>query len=167
MKPIKFDLPFNGTKLCTFDDLKNNLTAELLEPFRTGKLAKWLRVRKLDEQADAVDALLAADNEREVQSLKGLMELFDGETDENLLRAAIAERKQALPSVQNSNDEEVESLKAENEALKIEIEQLKNQLINEDKAKIANDEPDKTVVQDCGVAWSYKNSDFKTKNFPY
>jgi hypothetical protein len=123
MKPIKFDLPFNGTKLCTFDDLKNNLTAELLEPFRTGKLAKWLRVRKLDEQADAVEALLAAEitanNDREVQSFKGLMELFDGETDENLLRAAIAERKQALPSVQNSDDEEIEALKAE-------IEQLKN-----------------------------------------
>ncbi|MEI6747506.1 MAG: hypothetical protein WCL34_16205 [Methylococcaceae bacterium] len=137
MKPsdIKFDLPFNGTKLCRLDDLKNNLTAELLEPFRTGKLARWLRVRKLVELADNVEALLAAEiaanNQREVQSLKGLMELFDGETDENLLRAAIAERKQVLPSVQNSNDEEVESLKAEIETLKAEVEKEQSEELDE------------------------------------
>jgi len=132
MKPsdIKFDLPFNGTKLCRLDDLKNNLTAELLEPFRTGKLARWLRVRKLVELADNVEALLAAEiaanNQREVQSLKGLMELFDGETDENLLRAAIAERKKTLPSSVQNSDDEVEQLKAENEVLKSRIEELEH-----------------------------------------
>ncbi|MDP1614357.1 MAG: hypothetical protein Q8L68_01020 [Methylococcales bacterium] len=111
MKPIKFDLPLNGKRIATLDQLEENLTPEILESFRSGKLAKWLRVRNLTEQADGVEGLLAGDNEREVQLLKSLYALFGGETDEALLRAAISERKKSLPSAQI--DTEMEQLKAE------------------------------------------------------
>ena len=96
MKPIKFDLPLNGTRIATLEQLEENLTPEILVPFRSGKLVKWLRVRMLNEQADAVEALLAADNKDEVQLFKGLMALFGGETNEGPLRTAIVEYKQSL-----------------------------------------------------------------------
>ena len=112
MKPIKFDLPLNGTRVGTLEQLQNNLCAELLEPFRSGKLTKWLRVRHLTEQADAVESLLAADNDHEVSVLKSLCGLFGGETEETLLRAAIVEHKQALPLSQSAIDDEVDRLKA-------------------------------------------------------
>jgi hypothetical protein len=107
MKPIKFDLPLNGKRIATLEQLGENLTPEILEPFRSGKLAKWLRVRKLDEQAEAVEALLVGDNEREVQLLKNLYAVFDSEINEDLLRTAIMERKKELPSSQEKIDTEI------------------------------------------------------------
>jgi hypothetical protein len=129
MKPIKFDLKLaNGTRIATLTDLENNLCAELLEPLRSGKLAKWLRVRNLIEQAEKVEALFEKENAHELQTLQNLMALFGGETDENLLKAAIAEWKDRLieNQVDSSADEEVEQLKAEIEKLNAEIETLKN-----------------------------------------
>jgi hypothetical protein len=130
IKPIKFDLKLNnGETLRTLDDLKNNLSPELFEHFQSGKLAKWLRVRKLEEQANAVEKLLAEVHDREVQSFKGLIELFGGETDVDSLRTEIAERKKMSSAIQNSDDE-IEQLKVafeqEIEVLKAKIEQLKN-----------------------------------------
>ncbi|MDO9214791.1 MAG: hypothetical protein Q8Q54_13495 [Methylococcales bacterium] len=136
MRPIKFDLPLNGTRIATLEQLEGNLTPEILEPFRSGKLAKWLRVRKLDEQAEAVEALLAGDNEREMQLLKSLYGLFGGETDNDLLQVAIAERKRSLPSSQESYDMELEAVKTAFEKeielikSKYEIEQTKNSIKN-------------------------------------
>ena len=104
MKPIKFDLPLNGIRIGTLEQLQINLSAEILEPFRSGKLTKWLRVRHLTEQADSVEALLAANNDHEVSVLKSLCSLFGGETDEALLRAAIAERKTVLQVPQLIDD---------------------------------------------------------------
>lgn len=131
IKSIKFDLKLNnGETLRTLDDLKNNLSSELFEHFQSGKLAKWLRVRKLEEQADAVEKLLTEIHDREVRSFKGLIELFGGEANVDSLRTAITERKKALPSFGQNLDDEVEQLKAtfekEIEALKAEMELLKN-----------------------------------------
>ena len=120
MRPIKFDLPLNGTRIATLEQLEENLTPEILEPFRSGKLAKWLRARKLDEQAEVVDALLAAENEREVRLFKSLCEVFVSEVDENDAREAINDYKTSLPSQQNTLDED--AIKAET---KEEIEKLK------------------------------------------
>lgn len=132
LKPIKFDFKLNdGTFIRTLNDLENNLSSELYEHFQSGKLAKWLRVRKLEEQADAVDKLLAEIHDREVQSFKGFIELFGGETDVDSLRTEIAERKKALPSSIQNSDDEVERLEAEIETLKKEdeeIEQLKAEI---------------------------------------
>ena len=127
MRPIKFDLPLNGTRIATLDQLEENLTPEILEPLRSGKLAKWLRARLLIEQADAVEALLVADNEREIRLFKSLCEVFVSEVDENDAREAINDYKTSLPSLQNELDDEIEKLKAELAKKELEIEQLSQQ----------------------------------------
>lgn len=124
MRPIKFDLPLNGTRIATLEQLEKNLTPEILEPFRSEKLAKWLRVRSLNEQAEAVEALLAGDNKHEVQLLKGLYRVFGGEPDHDLLQIEIAERKRLLPLSQGNCDMELEAVKT---AFEKEIEQLKTE----------------------------------------
>jgi hypothetical protein len=132
MKPIKFDLKLSDgtTTLRTLDDLEENLSPALFEHFHSGKLAKWLRVRKLEELADNVEALrtqhIDDKNELDVKLFKNLCEIFVSEVDENDAREAVADFKAVEPSVGNSNDEEVEQLKAEIEALKAEIEQVKS-----------------------------------------
>ena len=127
MRPIKFDLPLNGTRIATLEQLEENLTPEIFVSFRSGKLAKWLRVRSLNEQAEAIEALLVEDNEREVQLLKSLYALFDGETNEDLLRTTIVEHKKELPSSQEKIDAEVEVIQ---KTLKLEYEQKIEQLKN-------------------------------------
>lgn len=147
MRPIKFDLPLNGTRIATLEQLQENLTPEIFESFRSGKLTKWLRVRSLDEQAEAIEALLAADVEREVQLLKSLYVLFDGETNEDLLRTAIMERKKELPSSQEKIDTEIEVIQ---KTLKLEIEQLKNLRIDEFIASYSGTAKDTTAA----LMWS-------------
>jgi hypothetical protein len=157
IKPIKFDLKLhNGTTtLRTLDDLEENLTPALFEHFHSGKLAKWLRVRKLEELAEKVEALstqhLNDKNELEVKLFKNLCEIFVSEVSEDDAHEAIEHYKTVEPSSENSNDEEVEQLKAEIEALKTEIELLKNQSIGENERKTANDgQPewvDETVIE--------------------
>ena len=93
MKPINFDLLLNSTRIATLAQLEENLTPEILEPFRSGNLAKWLRGHKLNEQAEAVERLFVEDNADELQLLKSLYALFGGESDEDLLQAAIMKYK--------------------------------------------------------------------------
>ena len=124
MRPIKFDLPLNGTRIATLEQLEKNLTSEILEPFRSGKLAKWLQARSLNGQAEAVEALLAGDNKHEVQLLKGLYGVFGSETDHDLLQIEIAERKRSSPLSQGNCDMELEAVKT---AFEKEIEQLKTE----------------------------------------
>ena len=54
MKTIKFDLPINGTKVKNLDELRDNLTDEILTLARSSQLERWLRTRQLPEQAQAV-----------------------------------------------------------------------------------------------------------------
>jgi hypothetical protein len=157
IKPIKFDLKLSDgtTTLRTFDDLEENLTPALFEHFHSGKLAKWLRVRKLEELAEKVEALstqhLNDKNELEVKLFKNLCEIFVSEVSEDDAHEAIEHYKTIEPSSENSNDDEVEQLKDEIEALKTEIELLKNPSIGENEGKIANDEQpegvDETVME--------------------
>jgi hypothetical protein len=159
IKPIKFDLKLsNGETLYTFDDLKNNLTIELFEHFHSGKLAKWLRVRKLDELADKMEALNASEKEHQVQLFKNLCEVFGRDLNENEAREMMQNYKKLNSPLENSDGEEVEQLKAENEALKNEIEKLKNP----SKPKIAEERIGQFIVYDdntvldtkTGLTWS-------------
>jgi Leucine-rich repeat (LRR) protein len=121
IKPIKFDLKLNnGTAIRTLDDLEKNLTPELFQHFHSGKLAKWLRVRKLDELADKMEALRAAEKEHEVQLFKSLCAIFVSEINEEDARQAMQDYKKSN-SQQVNSDDEVEQLKAEIEELKEEI----------------------------------------------
>jgi hypothetical protein len=106
MRPIKFDLPLNGTRIATLEQLGENLTPEILEPFRSGKLAKWLRARSLDEQAGAVEALLAGDVQDEAQLFKKLCAIFEREVDEDDAREMIEDYKTLLAS-KNAAVEEI------------------------------------------------------------
>jgi biotin carboxyl carrier protein len=54
MKLIKFDLPINGTKVKNLDELRDNLTDEILMLARSSQLERWLRTRQLPEKAQAV-----------------------------------------------------------------------------------------------------------------
>jgi Mg/Co/Ni transporter MgtE len=122
MRPIKFDLPLNGTRIATLEQLEENLTPEILEPFRSGKLAKWLRSRSLDEQAEVVEALLAANVQDEVQLFIKLCEVFEREVDEEIASEMIEDYKMA--SSQKAIDNETEKLKAELARKELEIAQL-------------------------------------------
>ncbi len=42
MKMIKFDLPMNGKKIVTLEELRDNASIELLAHFKSGLLIKWL-----------------------------------------------------------------------------------------------------------------------------
>ncbi len=113
MKPIKFDLPINNTRIATLKQLQENLTPEILEHFHSGKLSKWLKVRNLNEQANAVDTLFKSDNEHEAQIFKNLIELFDKEIDENSLRTALVKHKELFHLSHNKAEEEIKQLKSE------------------------------------------------------
>ena len=54
MKLIKFDLPINGAKVKNLEELRDNLTDEILTLARSSQLERWLRTRQLLVQADAV-----------------------------------------------------------------------------------------------------------------
>ena len=54
IKIIKFDLPINGTKVTTLDELRDNLTDEIVPLARSGQLERWFKSRQLPEQAQAV-----------------------------------------------------------------------------------------------------------------
>lgn len=61
IKIIKFDLPINGIKVKTLDELRDNLTDELVTLARSGQLERWLGSRKLTEAAQAVAAAVEAE----------------------------------------------------------------------------------------------------------
>lgn len=107
MRPIKFDLPLNGTRIANLEQLEDNLTPEILEPFRSGKLAKWLRARSLDEQAGAVEALLAANVQDEVQLFIKLCEVFEREVDEDIASDMIEEYKSSLAASNEVSSETI------------------------------------------------------------
>lgn len=134
MKPsnIKFDLKLSdGTKLCRLDDLEENLSPALFEHFHSGKLAKWLRVRKLEELADKVEALRAEHlddkNELDVKLFKDLCEIFVSELDLDDARQAV-EAFKALPVVEIENTDEIEESKA---VMVIEQPKIKEFHVNE------------------------------------
>lgn len=87
-KTIKFDLPIDGVKVSTLDELRDHFTAEVVGHFRSGLLAKWLRSRRMTEQLDAVNALNANDD---FTVLDGLCGIFDIEADAEAISAALAE----------------------------------------------------------------------------
>ena len=52
MKPIKFDLPINGTNVRNLDEFRDNFTTEILELHASGALLRWLKSRNLTTEID-------------------------------------------------------------------------------------------------------------------
>ena len=55
MTTIKFDLSINGVKVKTLEELRENLTDELVMIARSGQLGRWLNSQSLSEEAQKVD----------------------------------------------------------------------------------------------------------------
>ena len=56
-KPIKFDLPINGIKAKNLDELRDNITSELLNIGRGGMLLRWLISRNHQAEVEAIQKL--------------------------------------------------------------------------------------------------------------
>lgn len=95
-KMIKFDLPIDGTRVSTLDDLQDHFTPEVIKHFRSGLLTRWLRARGFDRELERVEAL-TSDNDAYV--LKQLCRIFnvEVETDEETIAWVIRE-SEAGPS---------------------------------------------------------------------
>ena len=87
-KMIKFDLPIDGVKVATLDDLRDHFTTETIGHFRSGLLARWLRSRSMSRELAAVEALTVGDD---TAVLKELCRIFEVEADDDAIAAAIAE----------------------------------------------------------------------------
>lgn len=88
-KMIKFDLPIDGVKVATLDDLQDHFTIEIIEHFRSGLLKRWLRSQRLDCKLTSVESL--ASNGDDATILAQLCEIFEVEADDDVIAAAIAE----------------------------------------------------------------------------
>ena len=58
MTLIKFDLPLNGTKVRNLDELKDNITSEIVTLARSGQLGRWFKSRRLESLVEATAGLL-------------------------------------------------------------------------------------------------------------
>ena len=87
-KMIKFDLPIDGVKVATLDQLQNHFTHDIIAHFRSGLLARWLKSRSMTRELASVEALAAGDD---AAVLKELCRIFEVETDDDAITAAISE----------------------------------------------------------------------------
>ena len=87
-KMIKFDLPIDGVKVATLDDLRDHFTTEIIGHFRSGLLARWLQSRGWTRELSAVGALATADD---ATTLKELCRIFEIQADDDAIAAAVAE----------------------------------------------------------------------------
>lgn len=73
-KIIKFDLPIDGEKVKTVDELTDHLTVELVEHLKTGLLVKWLMTREpeLAENIQKIEFTDKSDRELLIAILNGL-----------------------------------------------------------------------------------------------
>lgn len=79
MKPIKFDLPINGTKVHNLEELRVIFTTEILELYGSGMLLKWLKSRNFMTEADKLSAITGHYNDNNV--LYELCEIFGMDAD--------------------------------------------------------------------------------------
>ena len=141
MKPIKFDLKLNdGTPLRVLSDIEQNLTPELLEYFQTGKLAKWLKVRNLEEHAQKMEALLVLEKEHQAQLFKEFCEIF-GEVDEDDVHDVMKGYKPSI--LEKNSNNEIKELKDENSLLQLKLKKYESCYhelvkINDDLSKTFN-----------------------------
>ena len=74
-KTIKFDLPIDGVKIATLDDLRDHFTTETIGHFRSGRLTRWLRSRSMARELEVVEALTPDDSD--AAALKELYRILE------------------------------------------------------------------------------------------
>jgi hypothetical protein len=87
MKMIRFDLPIDGVKVSALDQLRDHFTTEIINHFRSGLLAKWLRSRGFAEQLSAIEMIEGTDDG---ETLNALCKAFDIEATEDVIQAALS-----------------------------------------------------------------------------
>ena len=87
-KMIKFDMPIDGVKVATLEELRDHFTTQVVDHFRSGLLARWLASRDLATELEEVGALTAGDK---AGILRGLCQIFKVEADDADIAAAVAE----------------------------------------------------------------------------
>lgn len=88
MKMIKFDLPIDGVKVSTLDELRDHFTTEIIAHFRSGLLAKWLRSRGLTDELAGIETL---SDGTDFVVLKELSKVFNVEADDDAILAATSD----------------------------------------------------------------------------
>lgn len=130
MKLIKFDLPINGTKVKNLDELRDNLTDEILALARSSQLERWLRTRQLPEQAQAVATAVRSEGTDKglFLALCGVLEVEAHPGDVRaLFDAPIAPGRFILGA---RYAELYEQMKQQLEEMKKEVDRLNTQKIN-------------------------------------
>ena len=104
---IKFNMPIDGVKVATVDQLRMHFTTKIIGHFRSGLLAKWLESRDLTRELAAVEALEEGDD---AAVLKELCRIFEVEADDYAIAAAVVEatgvpgiRPERMPKPQTLN----------------------------------------------------------------
>ncbi|MCY4003910.1 MAG: hypothetical protein OXF33_09430 [Rhodospirillales bacterium] len=87
-RTIKFDLPIDGVRVATLDELCDHFTTEILEHFHSGLLRKWLLSRELEEIVEKVDQL---ESEDDATTLRSLCQIFKIEADDDAIAAALGQ----------------------------------------------------------------------------
>ena len=92
MKIIKFDLPIDGKKVSSIDELQEHFATEIIGHFRSGVLERWLESRRDSTFLPEVRKLSGNDEARsdDAVALRELCRIFEIETDEATIEAAAA-----------------------------------------------------------------------------
>jgi uncharacterized protein YjbI with pentapeptide repeats len=110
-KLIKFDLIIDGNKVKTFEELQDNLHADLLPYLKSGKLAKWFLSRDLADKAAAIAAIDL--NQSDLALLSAVCEVLELEADDDILQEILDTADKlaaAIPAVStNDTDSNIEA----------------------------------------------------------
>ena len=99
LKTVRFDLPIDGSKISSIEQLREHFTTEIIELFRRGVLENWLNSRSKRSSLDEVKTLVAEVKELkridearpdDAVVLRELCRIFEVEADEATIEAAVA-----------------------------------------------------------------------------
>ena len=92
MKRIRFDLPIDGEKVSSIEELQKHFTTEIIGHFRSGVLERWLESRRDSTFLPEVRKLAGNDEARsdDAVALRELCRIFEVEADEATIEAAVA-----------------------------------------------------------------------------
>lgn len=83
---IKFDLPIDGVKVATLEELRDHFTAEVIGHFRSGLLARWLQSRSMARELAAIGSMTAGDD---IGVFRELCGIFGVAADDDAIAAVV------------------------------------------------------------------------------
>ena len=126
---VKFYMYFNGERIRTLDDLRENFFAEdVLEAYSSGQLAKWLKVWRHKKELEQVEAV-KSENAREI--LSELIRIFDSDAEPEEINASLSvydyleERRKFREHAMKYDRGELETLRRERDKLSKELDTVK------------------------------------------